>query len=96
MDSRWWSQSQLQAITTNNQVSDRKATGKQQPFAMVVRSSCVEDGNKKAAAMHKVAALGLLTGCVILAGTTHANAHGDSLNIAQIVALDECYPTTFN
>ena len=80
---------------TNNQLSDTKATGKQQPFAMVVRSNCVEDGNKEEAAMHKVATLGLLTGCVILVGSTYAIEAG-SRDIAQVVALDECDPTTFN
>ena len=81
---------------TNNQLSDTKATGKQQPFAMVVRSNCVEDGNREEAAMHKVATLGLLTGCPILGGATYANIEAGSLNIAQIVAVDECDPTTFN
>ena len=46
--------------------------------------------------MHKVAALTLLTGCVIFAGAALANAQGDSPNIAQVVALDECDPATFN
>jgi hypothetical protein len=54
--------------------------------------------------MHKVAALTLLAGSVILAGLTHAIAeedrrHGgqeDSPKVAQVVALDECDPQTFN
>ena len=54
--------------------------------------------------MHKVAALTLLAGSVILTGATHAIAdedgrHGgeaDSPRVAQIVALDECDPQTFN
>lgn len=54
--------------------------------------------------MHKVAALTLLTGSVILAGVTHAVAdespqhggQGDSPKVAQVVALDECDPQTFN
>jgi plastocyanin len=55
--------------------------------------------------MHKVAVLTLLAGCVILAGATYAIAedsghHDDdgarSAGVAQVVALDECDPTTFN
>ncbi len=46
--------------------------------------------------MRKVATLILLAGCVILAGATHANAQGNSPGLAQVVALDECDPTTFN
>jgi hypothetical protein len=54
--------------------------------------------------MHKAAALTLLAGSVILAGVTHAIAdedqqHGgqeDSPKVAQVVALDECDPQTFN
>lgn len=54
--------------------------------------------------MHTVSALTLLAGFVILAGVTHAVAdedwqHGgqqDSPKVAQIVALDECDPQTFN
>jgi hypothetical protein len=46
--------------------------------------------------MHKVAALTLPTGYVIFAGAAPANAQGDSPNIAQVVALDECDPITFN
>jgi plastocyanin len=44
----------------------------------------------------KLATLILLAGCVILAGTTHASAQGSSPGLAQVVALDECDPTTFN
>jgi plastocyanin len=56
--------------------------------------------------MTKVAALILLAGCGILAGATHARAGGpsdhfpnfpgNSPGIAQVVAVDECDPTTFN
>ena len=48
--------------------------------------------------MRKVATLILLAGWVILAGATHASAqgNGNSPGIAQVVALDECDPTTFN
>jgi plastocyanin len=46
--------------------------------------------------MREVAILTLLAGCVILAGATHAIAQEDSLRLAQIVALDECDPVTFN
>jgi len=63
---------------------------------MVVRSNCVEDGNKEEVAKHKVAALGLLTGCAILVGSTYAIAEDGSRDIAQVVAVDECDPATFN
>ncbi len=46
--------------------------------------------------MHKATALTLLAGCVILAGATHAIAQRCSPNVAQVVALDECDPDTFN
>lgn len=46
--------------------------------------------------MKKIATLTLLAGCVILAGTTHAIAQGSSPSLAQVVALDECDPATFN
>lgn len=46
--------------------------------------------------MRKVATLTLLAGCVIFAGATHAIADGSSSKLAQVVALDECDPTTFN
>ena len=48
--------------------------------------------------MKKLVTLILLAGWVILAGATHASAqgNGNSGNIAQVVALDECDPTTFN
>src|SRR5260370_38895902 len=47
-----------------------------------------------------VTTLALLAGAVIFAGVTHARAQGDgngnSPSIAQVVALDECDPDTFN
>jgi plastocyanin len=46
--------------------------------------------------MHKIVAVTLLAGCVILAGARQAIAQGCSPNIAQVVALDECDPDTFN
>ena len=46
--------------------------------------------------MKKVATLILLTGCVILTSATHATAQGSSPGLAQVVALDECDPATFN
>jgi len=48
--------------------------------------------------MKKVATLILMAGCVILAGARHAIAqgNGNSPGIAQVVALDECDPTTFD
>ena len=46
--------------------------------------------------MRYVATLTLLAGCVILAGATHAIAEESSSSRAQVVALDECDPDTFN
>jgi plastocyanin len=56
--------------------------------------------------MRKVTVLTLLAGSVILVGTTHAIAddqprfgfvfHDDPPAVAQVVALDECDPVTFN
>jgi plastocyanin len=48
--------------------------------------------------MKKVAILTLLAGWVILAGAPRARAqgNGNSPRIAQVVALDECDPPTFN
>ena len=56
--------------------------------------------------MRKIATLALLTGFVILTGAQHAIAQGTSPSfaafpgrspsLAQVVALDECDPTTFN
>jgi hypothetical protein len=46
--------------------------------------------------MRKLATLILLAGCAILAGTTLAIAGESSPSLAQVVALDECDPTTFN
>lgn len=53
---------------------------------------------EREANMKKLGTLILLAGWVILAGATHASAqgNGNSGDIAQIVALDECDPTTFN
>lgn len=48
--------------------------------------------------MFKVATLILVAGSLVLAGATHATAqgNGNSPGVAQVVALDECDPTTFN
>jgi plastocyanin len=48
--------------------------------------------------MRKVAILTLLAGAVMFAGGTHARAqgNGNSPGIAQVVALDECDPESFN
>ena len=48
--------------------------------------------------MRNVAKLVLITGCVTFAIATHARAqgNGNSHDVAQVVALDECDPTTFN
>jgi len=44
----------------------------------------------------KAAILILLAGGVIFAGAPSARAQGNSPGLAQVVALDECDPTTFN
>jgi plastocyanin len=51
--------------------------------------------------MNTVAKFGLLAGCLMFAGATLALAQDDSHHehsprLAQVVALDECDPTTFN
>ena len=46
--------------------------------------------------MNTVAKFGLLAGCLMFAGATHALAQGNPPSLAQIVALDECDPVTFN
>src|SRR5215813_3880129 len=45
--------------------------------------------------MHRLRTLTLLAGCAILAGASAAIAHSGP-NFVQVVALDECDPTTFN
>jgi plastocyanin len=54
--------------------------------------------NREEAGMKKVAILTLLVGWVVLAGAprVRAQGNGNSPRIAQVVALDECDPTTFN
>jgi plastocyanin len=53
---------------------------------------------KEETVMRKVATLILLAGWVILAGAAsgRAQGNGNSPGIAQVVALDECDPTSFN
>ena len=46
--------------------------------------------------MRTISAVMVLAGSVILAGASHANAGENSPGIAQVVALDECDPATFN
>ncbi len=46
--------------------------------------------------MRKVMTLTLLTGCLMFAGLTHAAGPVITPSPAQVVALDECDPTTFN
>jgi len=43
-----------------------------------------------------LAKFGLLAGCLMFAGATFAVAQENSSRLAQVVALDECDPTTFN
>jgi len=45
--------------------------------------------------MHRATALTLLAGCIVLAGATRGNAQAPP-SVAQVVALDECDPKTFN
>ena len=46
--------------------------------------------------MHRVTILTLLAACLMLAGVTHAAGPAITPNPAQVVALDECDPATFN
>src|SRR5271157_551215 len=46
--------------------------------------------------MRTIATLIVLVGGLILAGATHAIAGESSPSLAQVVALDECDPATFN
>ncbi len=46
--------------------------------------------------MHNVTVLTLLAGCAMIAGAPRAIADGGAPHVAQVVALDECDPTTFN
>ena len=44
----------------------------------------------------KLTALTLMAGCALLAGTSHAASRVCAPPVAQVVALDECDPDTFN
>ncbi len=44
----------------------------------------------------KVSMMAFLAGCLIFAGASAAVAQAGSSGLAQVVALDECDPTTFN
>jgi plastocyanin len=46
--------------------------------------------------MNNVAKFALLAGCLMFAGATLALAQENSPGLAQVVALDECDPVTFN
>ena len=48
--------------------------------------------------MKRTAILSLLAGCAMVAGATHASAQGtgNSPGIVQVVALDECDPSSFD
>jgi plastocyanin len=62
------------------------------------RNASVSEGAirfKEEVVMKRVATLSLLAGCAILIGATHARAQGPE-NLAQVVALDECDPDSFN
>jgi hypothetical protein len=50
----------------------------------------------EATTMNTVAKLGLLVGCLMFAGATLVPAQENSPSLAQVVALDECDPVTFN
>src|SRR5260370_436028 len=56
-----------------------------------------EKGNRmRTLTMRRLAKFGLLVGCLIFAGATLVVAQENSPSLAQVVALDECDPTTFN
>jgi plastocyanin len=46
--------------------------------------------------MNIIAKFGLLVGCLMFTGATYALAEENPPSLAQVVALDECDPTTFN
>src|SRR6266446_1347808 len=50
----------------------------------------------EATTMNIIAKFGLLVGCLMFTGATHALAQGNPPSLAQVVALDECDPVTFN
>jgi plastocyanin len=50
----------------------------------------------EATTMNTVAKFGLLAGCLMFVGATLALAQEDTPRVAQVVALDECDPVTFN
>jgi plastocyanin len=52
--------------------------------------------NKRTLTIRPLAKFGLLAGCLLLAGVTFAVAQEDSPSLAQVVALDECEPSSFN
>src|SRR2546422_9388210 len=52
--------------------------------------------NGRQGQMNTVAKFGLLAGCLMFVGATLAPAQENSPRLAQVVALDECDPTTFN
>src|SRR4030081_279958 len=58
-----------------------------------------EHGRKnrmKTPTIRPLARFGLLAGCLMFAGATFAVAQENSPRLAQVVALDECDPTSFN
>jgi plastocyanin len=46
--------------------------------------------------MNIIAKFGLLVGCLMFTGATYVLAEENPPNLAQVVALDECDPATFN
>src|SRR5260221_10401131 len=63
------------------------------------RNASVSEGAirfKEEVVMKRVATLSLLAGCAILIGATLARAQGPQPSLAQVVALDECDPDSFN
>jgi plastocyanin len=53
-------------------------------------------GLMEATTMNTLAKFGLLAGCLMFAGATRALAQENTPSLAQVVALDECDPVTFN
>jgi plastocyanin len=64
---------------------------KAEKLAEQVRSS-----RMRTLTMHTLARFGLLVGCLMFAGATLALAQANPPSLVQVVALDECDPTSFN
>src|ERR1700751_2542603 len=60
------------------------------------RCQLLEISRMEATTMNTVAKFGLLVGCLMFIGATLAPAQENPPSLAQVVALDECDPVTFN